>query len=113
MKNLFLTLLFCLSLISCSAQKTTPKPVYRTVATVSDISGDRAMLSAGKYSNYSVPNDSLELFKEYVFWMDIVDCGNCPTKKAVILDKVYTTSQVQKDQEAAAKKLSNRAIIAH
>ncbi len=112
MKNLLFTLLFCLSLFSCSAQKTTPKPIYRAVATVSDITGDRAILSAGRFTNYSVPNDSLELFKEYVFWMEIVDCGNCPTKKAVIIDKVYTTGQVQKDQETAAKKLSNRAIIA-
>ena len=111
MKKLLILLL--LITVSCSAQKTTQAKLYKKVATVSDIIGDRAMLSSGKYTNFNAPADDLEVFKEYVFYLEIVDCEDCPTKRVVILAKCLTTGQIQKDQETNAKKFSNRSVISN
>jgi len=110
MKHLIL-LIALISLSSCKGQKIDQKPLYKQVASVSDIIGERAILSAGKYSNYNVPADSLQKFKEYVFYLEITDCGECTTKQAIVIDWAYTTGQIQRDQAANAKKYKNRKVI--
>lgn len=112
MKKLLLLLSLSLCLTSCVSAQVEQVPIYKKVATVTDIIGDRAILSAGRFSNYNVPaEEGLIKNWEYVFWMEIVDNGDQPTKKAVIVKKALTTGQATKNQDAAAKELSNRRII--
>lgn len=109
--TILLALSFC---ISCSAQKTSQKPVYVKVATVTMITGDQALLSTGKTTHYLVPaHQDLEVNKEYVFYLDITDCDKCPTKTAVIVgDPKITTQQAQKDQAAEREKVEEyREVI--
>jgi len=112
MKHLIL-LIALISFSSCKGQKIEQKPLYRQVASVSEIIGDRAILSAGKYSNYNVPADSLQKFKEYVFYLEITDCGECITKQAIVIDWAYTTGQIQRDQAENAKKYKNRKVFSN
>ena len=112
MKHLIL-LIALISLTSCAGQKIEQKPLYKQVASVSEIIGERAILSAGKYSNYNVPADSLQKFKEYVFYLEIVDCGECTTKKAIVIAWAYTTGQIQRDQAKNANKFKYRKILTH
>jgi len=112
MKKVLIILLLLIA-TSCSGQRIEQAPLYRQVASVSDIIGERAILSAGKYSNYNVPADSLQKFKEYVFYLEIVDCGECTTKKAIVIAWAYTTGQIQRDQAKNANKFKYRKILTH
>jgi hypothetical protein len=111
MKKLFLSIVLLLTLSGCAIAQTEQKPVVRTVARVADIYADYATLDSGGKTNYRVPADELILAKEYVFWLEITDCGKCPTAKAVVLGHALTTQQAQKDQKNEAEKLSHRNII--
>jgi len=110
MKHLIL-LIALLTLTSCKGQKIEQKPLYRQVASVTEIIGERAILSAGQYSNYNVPAGDLEKFKECLFYLEITGCEDCNTKQAIVKDWAYTTGQIQKDQEALAKKYKGRKIL--
>jgi hypothetical protein len=113
MKKLLLLLLVSILFIGCAAAQVDQKPVYRTNATVQYIIGDKAVLQPNDPNiSYEVtPDSTLIMHKEYVFWLDFTDCHNCRTIKAVIVDKAFTTFQVQRDYEEISKKLSNRKII--
>ena len=112
MKRLILLLALSLSLNSCMAQKTEQKPLYKVVAYVDKTDGVvRLDPTHNSQVSYSVPDGEYVHNKEYVFWLDITDCGDCRTKKAVVDRFAMTTQQAQRDQEAAAKKVSHRKII--
>ncbi len=112
MKRILLLLFIPLCLSSCVSAQVEQRPLYITNATVQNILGDVAILQPNDYTkSYTVPVDSLELHKEYVFWLDIVDCHNCKTIKAIVVRKAFTTYQVQRDQKKISEELSNRVII--
>ncbi len=108
-------LLFILSIlfIGCASAQVEQKPIHKTNATVQYIIGDKAVLQPNdsRISYEVAPDSTLIQNKEYVFWLDIVDCHNCRIIKAVIVDKAFTTYQAQRDQEAISKALANRRII--
>ena len=98
--------------IGCSAQRTEEKPLYKVVAFVDKVDGSvRLDLSHDSSVSYSVPDGEYVHNKEYVFWLDITDCKECRTRKAVVADYAITTGQAQRDQAAASKELSDRKII--
>lgn len=47
----------------------------------------------------------LELYKEYVFWLFPIDPKTYRKRKAEIIEAVFTTNQIQKDQAKAANKV--------
>jgi len=103
-----LILLIALISFSVNAQE---KPLHRQVASVTEIIGERALLSAGKYIHFNVPIGDYEKSKECLFYLEITGCEECDTKQAIVIDWVYTTGQIQRDQEALAKKYKDRKIL--
>ena len=103
-----LILLIALISFSANAQE---KPLHRQVASVTEIIGNRALLSAGKYIHFNVPVGDYEKSKECLFYLEITGCEDCDTKQAIVKDWVYTTGQIQRDQEALAKKYKDRKIL--
>ncbi len=112
MKSLLLLFGLCFCLGGCASAQVEQRPLYKTNATVQNIFGEVAILQPNDFTkNYIVASDSLELHKEYVFWLDIVDCHTCKNIKAIVFRKAFTTYQVQRDQEKISKELSNRKIL--
>lgn len=110
MKSLLLLLCFCL--FGCASAQVEQRPLYKTNATVQNIFGEVAILQPNDFTkSYTVPVDDLELHKEYVLWLDIIDCHFCKNIQAVVVRKALTTYQAQRDQEKISKELSNRVII--
>lgn len=116
MKKLLPLLILLLFSVSCSAQKIEQAPLHRVNATVTDIIGDRAIISEGRYSNYNISKEIpkkhfiLEVDKTYTFLLEIVESGG-NTKKAIVVDVDYTCQQSQKDQMESKEKHSHRKII--
>lgn len=109
-KLLLLFILF--SLTGCASAQVDQKPLYRVVAFVQDKGKETARLQPDDSSvSYLVPSGEFENEKEYVFYLEITDCGDCRTRKAIVVDHAITTGQAQRDQEASARELSNRKII--
>jgi len=110
MKYLLLPIAFFLT--SCGIAQVEPSPLVKTLGTVHTIIGEQAILQTpNSQISYTVPTGILELEKEYVFWLDVTGCHSCSNRKAVVVGAVYTTGQVQRDQAAMSKKLSNRRIL--
>jgi len=100
-----------LMLFLCLAGFSQEKPLHKQVASVTEVIGERALLSAGKYTHFNVPVGDLEKSKECLFYLEITDCEDCNTKQAIVKDWAYTTGQIQRDQEALSEKYKERKII--
>jgi len=112
MKKLILLFALSFSLTSCVGQKIEQKPLYRVIAFVDKTDGVVRLDPTHDSSvSYSVPDGEYVHDKEYVFWLDITDCKDCRTKKAVVETFGITSAQAQRDMEAAASKVSHREII--
>jgi hypothetical protein len=99
MKKLLILFLF-LSL-NLSAQEIT-----KTVATVKTVISEQAILqSRNIYISYQVPNGDFILGKEYVFWLEVTECEDCPNRIANVLYFTVTTNQAQRDMEKISDKL--------
>lgn len=112
MKNLILLLVFGFMFTSCSAQKIKQVPVKKVIAYVDKIEGAvRLDPTHDASKNYFVNEGEFLQGKEYVFWLEVVDCDKCRSVKAVVVAYAITTNQAQRDQEEQKKLLSNRTII--
>lgn len=109
-KCLLILSLFLITGCAASAQ-TDMKPLKKVVAYVDKYQGIiRLDPSHNSKITYDVPDGDYEHNKEYVFWLDVMDCHDCRTKKAVVVKYAITTQQAQRDQEKCAKELANRKI---
>lgn len=104
---ILLTFLFT----SCGIAQVGQAPLVKTNATVHTIIGEEAVLTVSSELSYTVPAGTLEAEKEYVFWLEVVDCHTCKNRKAVVVAAHYTTGQVQRDQKATSDSLSHRKIL--
>ena len=112
MKNI-LPLLLLFLFTSCGIAQVEQAPLFKTNATVHSIIGDQANLVVSSELSFTVPAGTLEANKEYVFWLDVTGCHTCKNRKAIVAGAHYTGGQIQRDQAATAKELSNRKIIRH
>ena len=112
MKNLAI-LLFLSMFSSCGIAQVEQAPLVRVNAYVQEITGDTAKLQPSTPDiTYEVAAGYLVAEKECVFWLEVHETTG-RTRKATVVGWAYTTGQVQRDQAATAKELSNRKIIRH
>lgn len=112
MKKALLFSLLLSFFISCGAQKIEQLPVYKINAYVGQSFGDVTILnpSGSKFEFETSSDPSLIQDKEYTFWFTINNCQQCRIISVTILEKELTTSQVQRDQEAAGKRMKHRNV---
>ena len=108
MKKLILLIAFSLCLSSCGIAQTSQKPLLKVRATVSTIVNDIAVLDTSFPYDYQSAAGDLEMYKEYLFLLDIVDCGDCTMRKAVIVWYKITPMQAQKDMNNIPDELRKR-----
>ena len=112
MKKLSLIFLSFL-LYSCASAQVEQKPLYQVVGEVGAITPDVTILyTENRKVSYSIPtSDSLVIHNRYLFLLEIISCGNCPTRKAVVVDFSIVPAQAQTNMNGMVKKYSNRKII--
>ena len=103
-----LLLLLILSLSGCGIAQVSQKPLVKVRATVSTIVNDIAVLDTKHPYDYQVPADELEMYKTYLFLLEIVDCGQCPMRKAIAVWHSITPDQAQKDMNDIPEELRGR-----
>jgi hypothetical protein len=108
MKKIILLLLAAFLFIGCAAAQTDQKPLFKVKATVSTIVSDIAILDTSYDYDYQAPAGDLEIYKEYMFLLEIVDCGNCKSRKAIVVWSAITPMQAQKDMNAIPEHLAKR-----
>ena len=110
MKKLFLLILLSLCLSGCGIAQVTQKPLLKVRATVSTIVNDIAVLDTSYDFDYQAFAGELEMYKEYLFLLDIVDCGHCKMRKAVVVWYRITPNQAQKDMNDIPEELRKRIV---
>lgn len=110
MKNLLLLLVSFL-FIGCATAQVDQKPLIKVRATVSTIIQDTAILETSYAYDYQAPAGDLEMYKSYLFLLEVVDCGNCKSRKAVIVWYSITPDQAQKDMNNIPAHLAKRVIL--
>jgi hypothetical protein len=114
MKNLLLLFFLLLSLNftaqnKYSAAAKRAAQITKTVATVKTVISEQAVLqSRNIFISYQVPAGEFILGKEYVFWLEVTDCGKCANRKALVVAYTVTTNQAQRDMEEISEGLSNQ-----
>lgn len=98
---------------SCGSAQVEQVPVTKVIAYVQEINEDTAKLQPSTPDvTYEVAADNLVAEKECVFWLEVHENAG-RTRKATVVGWAYTTGQMQRDQAAIARELSNRKIIKH
>jgi hypothetical protein len=111
MKKLLLLLILSLSLSGCGIAQVSQKPLIKVRATVSTIVNDIAVLDTSEDFDYQAFAGELEIYKEYLFLLEIVDCGHCNMRKAVVVWYSITPNQAQRDMNTIPEELAHRVII--
>jgi hypothetical protein len=110
MKKFLLLLIFSICLSGCGIAQVSQKPLIKVRATVSTIVNDIAVLDTSYDFDYQAFAGELEMYKEYLFLLEIVDCGQCQMRKAVVVWYAKTPMQAQKDMNAIPEELRKRII---
>jgi hypothetical protein len=77
---------------------------FKVIAHVQSMkSGYATLQPSNPYISYSAKDTlDIQVEKEYVFWVRLIDCAECRTKDVEILRADFTTFQIQKDQKTSA-----------
>jgi len=110
MKKFLPLLIFSICLSGCGIAQVSQKPLIKVRATVSTIVNDIAVLDTSEDFDYQAPVGDLEIYKEYLFLLDIVDCGKCKSRKAIVVWYAITPAQAQTDMNAIPEELRKRII---
>lgn len=114
MKNLLLLFFLLLSLNFTAQNKYAAAAkraaqITKTVATVKTVISEQAVLqSRNIFISYQVPAGEFILGKEYVFWLEVTGCEDCPNRTAIVIAYTVTTNQAQRDMGAISERLYNQ-----